>query len=466
MARRWPWLALVAYAALLAAAFPAWPDDWDGIGFVASISDFDLSRFHPHPPGYPVYVALLRVAVAVTRSPWRACELVAVSSGVATMALAWDGVRARRGALAAWAAAGALAATPLVFRACSGVGSEAPALAFVALGAWGLTRDSAQGRVGPLALGLAVGLGLGVRLSWAPIYVALLLIAPRGVRARTWAGAAVATLGWLLPLLAIVGPAKLLALYETHFSGHAERWGGTVLTEPGARRIVWLARDVFVDGLGMGSDALGLAIAVLLAAVAFVGLRAWGRARWRGWRVAVVVVAPYLVWVALGQNLRDQPRHVLPLVAMLAVTLGFVATTARGAAAAVASLVVAMSARTVQDAHARATVPPPGQQLVALARAQARPNDLAVFGVSSARFFEGTELADHAFAAGALGDVQLHLTRLDRLPSRVWVTSEVDASSGSPWPLVPVATLCRPARIDRRAPCLEVREWRLPLPGP
>ena len=83
------------------------------------------------------------------------------------------------------------------------------------------------------------------------------------------------------------------------------------------------------------------------------------------------------------------------------------------------------------------------------------------------RFFERTELAADAQPAGTLGDAQVQLTRLPVLPSRVWVTGEVLGHDRSPWPLLPLATLCRPARLDRRAPCLEVYDWRLPyLPRP
>jgi hypothetical protein len=38
----------------------------------------------------------------------------------------------------------------------------------------------------------------------------------------------------------------------------------------------------------------------------------------------------------------------------------------------------------------------------------------------------------------------------------------VQGRADSPWPLERIATLCRPARIDRRAPCLDVYEWKLP----
>ncbi|MDP8998708.1 MAG: hypothetical protein M3O46_01205, partial [Myxococcota bacterium] len=105
--RAWPVRALVvaSYAALLFASAPPWPDDWDGVGFVESVRDFDLARFHPHPPGYPVYVALLRAAAWVVRDPMCACVLVAVASGVLAIALAWDAARRVAGELAAWVVA-------------------------------------------------------------------------------------------------------------------------------------------------------------------------------------------------------------------------------------------------------------------------------------------------------------------------------------------------------------------------
>jgi hypothetical protein len=458
--------ALGAYAVLLALTAPAWPDDWDGVGFVESIGRFDLARFQPHPPGYPVYVALLRVAALVARVPMRACVVVAVASGVAAVALAWSAARRAVGERGAWAVGILVAATPLAWRACSGVGSEAPALACAAACAWGLVAATRRPWAGAVALGLGVGLGLGVRLSWAPLYLAALVLAPAGTRRRAWALSAASTAAWLIPLVAVVGASRLRALTAEHFAGHAERWGGTVMTEPGAVRLRWLARDVFVDGFGAGSDVLGVAIGLALLVALGVALAAWRRAGWRGWGRAALVVAPYLAWIALGQNLRDQPRHALPLVALLAAGLALPAAASRRALAVVGALAVLVATRAALDAHARRTVPPPGVQLVDLVRAQPAPDRVDVFGVSSVRFFETTELAGQAFTAGSLGDVQVRLTRLASLPARVWVTGELTGRDASPWPLEPVATLCRPPRIDRRAPCLEVYAWRLPYLRP
>jgi hypothetical protein len=127
-----PSLAVSGYVALAAATAPAWPDDWDGIGFLESVRDFDLARFHPHPPGYPVYVALLRVAAVLVREPMRASVLVAVVSGIVAVGLAVEAAGRAAGARASALVGVLVAVTPLAWRTCSGVGSEAPALACVA----------------------------------------------------------------------------------------------------------------------------------------------------------------------------------------------------------------------------------------------------------------------------------------------------------------------------------------------
>jgi hypothetical protein len=453
---------VAALVALRAVSAPPWPDDWDGIGFVESIARFDLASFRPHPPGYPVYVAMLRVAALVVRDPVAAANAVAVLSGTfALVLLAWAVARAASWERAAWGA-GLAALAPLAWRASTAIGSEAPALLFACVALVGATF---AGWRAAAWIGIGVGLGLGARLSWAPLFVTLLLLAPRGARLRAVGVAAVAIVAWAAPLLAIVGPTSLVALARTHAEGHFLTWGGTAITRPGAgARVADLARDLFVDGLGVDRDLLGAAIALAAMALAALGLRAWRGAGFPRAGLAAVVVVPYLAWIAFGQNLHDQPRHALPLVVAIAVALGVAATTSRAARIAGAALVLLVAARTARDAYTRRTTPPAGAQLVDLARALPAPTRVAVFGGPSARFFEIDPAGvAAAMSVGGLGDVRLALGRLDSLPARVLVTSELDDLARSQYPLVHVATLCRPPRIDRRAPCLDVYDWRPPF---
>jgi hypothetical protein len=118
------------------------------------------------------------------------------------------------------------------------------------------------------------------------------------------------------------------------------------------------------------------------------------------------------------------------------------------------------------DARARRSIPPPGQQLVDLVRTLPDRATTAVFGGASARFFEGTELAARTHTVGSVGDALLALDRMDRLPTRVLVTGEIEGLEGSPYPLAPFVTLSRPPRIARKQPTLVVYELVAPFLSP
>jgi hypothetical protein len=441
-------------AVLLSLSVPPWPDDWDGLGFVQSIRKFDMDRFAPHPPGYPVYVALLRLASWVAPSALSAANAVAVASAlVALAALATAASKYFTVPGAGLSVLLAAAATPLVWRCSSAIGSEAPALACASIALWGLSRCDARGA---WVAGAFVGIGLGVRVSWAPLYVPMLLLVPSHHRAHAAGAALAAVLAWAIPFVSIVGPSHLVALLTTHLVGHASRWGGTAITDPVRAR--YLARDLFVDGLGAGEDALGVAIGAIGALAGAFALRAWRRHSWKGWKAASLILVPYLLWIALGQNLRQQPRHALPLVVALAAALGLAAAFDRRARVPVVLLFVLAASRSGIDAYERRTIPPTGAQLVALARTLPDPSRLMIFGGPSARFFEDTELASQAMSVGSLGDVFLALDRRGGLPARVLVTSEIERVDEPGCAFEPLTVLSRPPRLDRRAPTLDVLE--------
>ena len=449
----------IALAALLVLAAPrVWPEDWDGVGFVLSIQRFDMARFRPHAPGYPVWVAAAK-AIGLALPPMGAAIAVSIGSAVLSFALVLRSLR-NTSPMAAWLGAAAALLTPLASRASMVVGTEGLALACAAGAALGLSMQAAHKRACAIIVGVAAGVGLGVRLSWAPLFVGLLVVAlVRGAGARALAGLAfvVAMAAWLVPLVLVVSPRVLIALYTTHLGGHATRWGGTALTDP--HRASSLARDVVIDGFGAGTDPLGLALGALLVVVVIRALVVWRQRAFPGVGYALPVLA-YLAWIAVGQNLREEPRHVVPIVVAAAVAITCALTTSRTWTLVAVVWLALLGVRTASDARLRRAIPPAAASLVVLTRGT--PGAMA-FGARSARFFDlSPDDARLGRPAATLGDVSLGIGRVDPKPAVVFVTDELGGLDRSPYPLVEVAHPCRPPRLDRRRPCLTVYALQLP----
>ena len=100
------------------------------LGFLASIRAFDLDHFAPHAPGYPVYVALLRMASWLTPSSVAAANAVAVLSAVLALGSLATAARAVPGpGRVSLRSPSPPRRPPLVWRCSSAIGSEAPAFA-------------------------------------------------------------------------------------------------------------------------------------------------------------------------------------------------------------------------------------------------------------------------------------------------------------------------------------------------
>ena len=239
--------------------------------------------------------------------------------------------------------------------------ADATATALMAGAFAALTWPGAWATFAATALG---ALALGARISYWPLALSLALLVWR--ERREWdgpavLGALVGLVAWALPFVCIVGVAKLWVLGGVHVAGHFSTWGGSVVTRPDlGSRLFATARDLVYDGLF--PEPLALAAAVALVA--------WARPRpsRRAWWLAATVALPYLIWIFVAQNVLEQPRHALPLVAAATLALAL-ATRTRPLAA---SLLVALAAAVaVPLTVMRVRVPPAPVQLAAWLAARA-----------------------------------------------------------------------------------------------
>ena len=310
-------------------------EDIDSINFALGLRDFDVAAHQPHPPGYPVYIALGRVSLAVVRavapslSQMRA-EAIALAiwsalGGVVALGAAWAFFRALdpppQGALprAAWRetapwATALLAVVPLFWISGLRPMSDMPGLALV-LVAQALLLLGMKSPRALVAGALAAGLGAGVRVQAAaltlPLFVAALVAARQAgvwwLISRPVAALAAGVLVWAVPLvMASGGPDGYLKALGTQ-AGEDFAWVDMLWANPTPRRLAMALYATFVQPW----ESLGMFIPVACAAV--LGAAATlARHRQSLWLLAVAF-GPYAVFHLLVQD-TTFVRYALPLL--------------------------------------------------------------------------------------------------------------------------------------------------------
>lgn len=315
-------VALTAYVGLLWLYRPLTPFEWDEVLFLRALERYDVGTHSPHPPGYPLYVAVGKLLDLALGDPLNALQLVSVLSAGAAVALLWILARRLRLSVAqATAAATVLALTPaFAFNANVGL-SDVPSVAATLLAAL-LLFDSIADRRRLVAAAAATAAAVGIRpqlvIALLPLGVAALAAT---IRRRDYRQLAAAVGVGVAVSAAVWGPAIALTGADRFFAKLDEtaRWmaineadgriGGAAF-EPLLRH--WTVYPFVRFGL-----------AAPLWALLFWG----GRRLWRaGNRTAVAVAAAsagaYLVTALFTLHMSTSVRYILPAMPFLALFAG------------------------------------------------------------------------------------------------------------------------------------------------
>ncbi|MEO8259315.1 MAG: hypothetical protein ABI868_18355 [Acidobacteriota bacterium] len=393
------------YAAAIAVVFlalhlPFLPhslEDLDSINFALGLRDFDVARHQPHPPGYPVYIAIGKAVHAIVPDEGRALAVVSVGGGtLGLFALIALFARIDRQLADRWSVTAALVTvtSPLYWFTSVRPLSDMPGLA-VATAVQAYTL-SATGPPQILIASVLAGLACGLRSQAAWLTVPLLafvaLRRPAAGRVRLGAGLlagfGVGCAIWVVPLVVLSGgPA---AYWHALFDQGAEDLTGIQMlwTTPTVRQLALSLYYAFVAPWAMWP----IAATVLVFAVG--GLFAMVRDARRSLAVLTAAFGPYLFFDILFQE-TVTTRYALPLVAPVAylairgaaalprvagIKRDLAMTSIVGAAAATAVVAVlsvfgyafvdAPAFRMVGDMRALAAIPtqPPRRQVLAMHR--------------------------------------------------------------------------------------------------
>lgn len=275
---------------------------WDAVQFALALTEYDIVKHQPHPPGYILYVAAARALGALVGEASATLTGLAIGASALTVLLAYRLAWALYGRTTALVATTGLVVSPLFwFYGVVGLSYtvEAALATLVATLAWSMRSGRPRSLIGSaLALAVAGGVRQSILILLFPLWLGMAWAGFR--RWRPVLGGcgviAVASAAWLAPMVVLTGGMSrylgaTLELYDSTVRA-------TTIFGPEGH---WL---VNVVGLGEAS-ALGagvlLPVAVWLLIEGVRGGPRWGARAWffAGWIVPAVGV---YALVHLGQH--------------------------------------------------------------------------------------------------------------------------------------------------------------------
>jgi hypothetical protein len=338
---------LTAHLAFLAPSL----EDIDSINFALGLRHFDVAQHQPHPPGYPVYIALGRAAKVVlqtvapslgqTRIESLALAVWSPIAGAVALVAAYSIFRLlSSSSLAVWATA-LLAASPLFWLNGSRPMSDMPGLA-LALTAQALflegTTDKRALVIGAVVAGLAGGVRVQTACLTLPLFVFALVQQRReGVRwtiTRPVAGLVLGGIVWAIPLIVFSGGVERYLAALGSQAGEDFAWTGMLWTTPTPRRLLFALWETFV--LPWDSAPLGIVVGVLAVVGVLIALLRQTRAA----LLLALAFGPYAIFHLLFQE-TIHVRYAMPTLPAMVWLVACTASLAGRAAPAVNAAVVA-----------------------------------------------------------------------------------------------------------------------------
>ena len=300
--------ALAAWLCAALAALTRWPAlsrtpwDWDEALFALALRDYDVAAFHPHPPGFPLFIGLAKL---VPLDAFHALQSVTFVASLFVFPAMFFLARALRASAPVAIGAGLLLAFfPNVWFYGGTALSDVPSMVLVVTASALLLRGHLV--LGAIVLGIAAGFRpQNLLIGSVPFFVAFLQ------RRRAAAGAALITMAIVIAAYAAAASLsggwdayrEVLARHESYI-----RSTDSFLAprHPGLLRV---ADDFFFRPYR--APAINI-IVTLLAAVAVLRRKQW---------LAIAIFGPFCVFAWLFLDFHSASRFsiaYMPMFAMLA----------------------------------------------------------------------------------------------------------------------------------------------------
>ena len=338
----WTSAAAIVFFVAHVVFLPATLEDIDSLNFALGLHDFDPAKHQPHPPGYPVFIALAKMVRAVWPSDAAALAFLgALGGALALFPLrriyedleALDGWRDARQAPVAALAVMVTMASPLFWFNAGRPMSDVPGLAFTLAAQATLVSAFVRQRLRPertpealaatgsrIVLGAflsALAIGMRSQALWLTLPLLALVLIQRAGRGAAGAllgslmAFSIGTLLWAVPLVIASGGVR--AYWNAVAVQGSEDFVGVdmLYLNPTPRRLAFALLETFI--YPWASSALGWTV----FALAVVGSLALLKRSPRTLVLLVVLAGPYVCVHLLFQE-TVTTRYALPLIPVMA----------------------------------------------------------------------------------------------------------------------------------------------------
>jgi Dolichyl-phosphate-mannose-protein mannosyltransferase len=329
--RRWADRADVLWAVALSALTIAsrlpyrarMPYNWDAVQFALALTEYDIAKHQPHPPGYILYVMLAHALNVWLRDATAAYVTLAVIVSGPTTFAAYFLARTIYDRPTAVAAAALLAVSPLFwFYGSVGLTYAAEALiaSTVAYFAYrALAGSESHVYIGALFLGLAGGIRQSILVLFLPLWCVTAATGVRRMRVLAIGAGlvALAALSWFLPMVWLTGG---LTQYLAVSIDLAELMVKPTTVGRTSFAVTLAQARYLLESIIVGLGPLTLAA---LAVPLYARRYGWGRREWFlvGWTIPPILVYTLVHFGQAGYVLTFLPALVILFARVLLAVL-------------------------------------------------------------------------------------------------------------------------------------------------
>lgn len=314
--RKLLWLTAAVVAATRLFAMASSPWDWDEVQFMAAVREYDVTRHHPHPAGFPIYILLANAVQLFGLSDFRSLQVVTFLAACSLFPLLFGLARELRFEFrTSYLAALLFVFFPNIWYFGGTVFSDITGTAINLAAMVLLLRGCRDGRAFLAGCAL-VGCALAVRPHGGFILLPPLLVATWHQRRHFGRIVAGAVITAAIAVVAYVGAAYASASPHAYVESvqHFQKWVHDIdtIANPGRVPLGDLADDFLVRPMGAGRLSwilTALSIAALIIALVRRHAGVW---------LTFVTFAPYMLFAWLMHDPIGFHRYSTAYVAVYA----------------------------------------------------------------------------------------------------------------------------------------------------